>query len=316
MTLCETKCNMVVFTNLGIINQTIMCKFMKFVELENLCKANPVSATWVQTNRLSIGEALEDYKAWGNAPEEEQNTLHDMVWELSQTWSYEMIGELMPHLSVENQTTELVRMIEAVGGENEIEYNEYCDLSLCEPFFKKYAPNLPIQNQIEVLKSLINNEYSPQCLPTAVRLCEITVNAIDWKGYEEERENDNQLYWGLPAEMVLATENRTHYSIFFEMINNAHPKAAFSALHYVVAMQVQGGYSPSSDRIELFNQRLIPYLTSDFEQDLSNVYSTINTQLRRQSRPPLQVPPRILSCMLYKNVEEIAETSAIRSKKM
>lgn len=290
---------------------------MKFLELERLCKTKtPVSATWVQTNCVSIGEALEDYKTWGNTPEEEQDTLHDMVWELSQTWSYEMIGQLMPHLSVENQTTELVRMIEAIGGENEMEYNQYCDLSLCEPFFKKHISNLPISQQIEVLKSLITNGYSPQCLPTAVRLCEITVNAIDWKNYEKERENDNQLYWGLPSEMVQATENRTHYSIFFEVVTNAHPKAAFSALHYVVAMQVQGGYSPSSDRIELFNQRLMPFLTSDFEQDLSNVYSTINTQLRRKLHPPLQVPPRILSYMLHKKLEERSETSSIRSKKM
>lgn len=289
---------------------------MDFMDLENLSKnKKPVPTTWVQTHRLDIAHAIEEYKTWGADPEEEQRTFHNMAWYFSMTWSYEMISELMPHLSIEHKTTELVRMVERLGDENEMEDNEYFNLNACEPFFKQHAPHLPIQNQIEVLKSLINNEYSPQCLPTAVRLCEISVNAIDWNRYEEERENNNQLYWGLPAEMVLATENRTHYSIFFEVINNAHPKAAFSALHYVVAMQVQGGYCPSADRIELFNERLIPFLTSDYEHDLTNVYSTINKQLRRQSQHPLQVPPQLLSSMLHQSLEN-REEMPLRNKKM
>lgn len=287
------------------------------MDLESLSKSKtPVSATWVQTHRLDISHAIEEYKTWGSDSEEEQCALHDMVWYFSMTWSYEMISELMPHLSMENKTTELVRMVEAIGSENDVQYNSHCNLALCEPFFKRHATTIPIKQQVEVLQSLINQEYlNQECLDTAVRLCEIIVNAIDWKRYEQERDNDNQLYWGLSSEMVLATEKRPQYAVFFDVIKNAHPKAVFSAMHYVVAMQVQGGYSPSDERIELFNERLTPFLNSDLEEELVNVYSTINKQLRRQSQPPLQVPPQILGCMLHKNLENREETP-LRNKKM
>lgn len=290
---------------------------MNLLELEDLCKS-PVSSEWVQANRESIQEAIEEYKSWGNTPEEEQNVLHDMVWDLYKTWSYEMISQLMPYLSVENQTTELVRMVEAVGGENEIEQNKYCKLEMCEPFFKKHMFALPVQEQIEVLRSLINQAYSnSECLATALRLCEITTRAIDWGRYEQEREEVDHFHWQLPSEVVLATEHRTEYPAFFEIIQHTHPEVFFSALQYVVAMQTQGGYCPSPDRIELFNNRLMPFLSPTLYDDLMQTYSTVNTQLQRHSRPLLELPPRLLNFVLHKELNTQAELpTAVRGKKM
>lgn len=292
---------------------------MKFVELEALCKIKePMSATWVRSHRSSIQEAVEEYKSWGNDFAEEQETFHNLVWDLYQTWSYELIGELMPHLSVENKTTELVRMVEAIGGENEVQYNRHCNLALCEPFFKQHAHTVPVCEQIEVLQSLINQEYSNQeCLATAVRLAEITIGAIDWTQYEQEREESNEFYWKLSSEVVLATEHRTHYDSFFKLIRKAHPDVFFSALQYVVVLQTQDGYCPSPDRIELFNGRVMDFVDQDFYEDVFNCYSTVNNQLARRDQPPLQIPPRVLNFVLQRRVEETTESSAaLRTKKM
>lgn len=290
---------------------------MNFLELEDICKS-PVPPAFVETHRASIREALDDYKSWDNDPTEEQQTLHDIVWDLSKTWSYEMISELMPHLSVENQTTELVRMVEAVGGENEIEHNKHLNLKLCEPFFKQHICVLPIQEQIEVLRSLINQSYSNSaCLATAVRLCEITTGAIDWGRYEQERQENDKFHWSLPSEVTLATEHRTEYPAFFESIKKACPEVFLFALQYVVAMQTQGGYCPSPDRLELFNNRLLPFLSPTLYEDLMQTYSTVNTQLQRHARPPLELPPSLLNFVLHKELNTQAELStAVRGKKM
>lgn len=290
---------------------------MNFLELEDICKS-PVPSTWVKTHKSAIHEAIEEYKSWGNDPAEEQNAFHSIAWDLSQTWSYEMMSQLMPHLSIANKTTELVRMVEAIGGENECEYNTHFNAALCEPFFKQHLPALPVQKQIEALRSLINQEYSnEECLDTAVRLAAITIDAIDWAQYEHEREENSGFYWELSSEVVLATENRTHYAPFFKLIRKAHPEVFFSALQYVVAMQTQGGYCPSPERIELFNERLVDFLDLNFYQDLFDSYSTINNQLSRRSQPPLQIHPRVLNFILHKNVQETSEAStALRNKKM
>lgn len=287
---------------------------MNFLELEDICKS-PVPSSWVENQRSAIQEAIEEYKSWGNDPSEEQDALYNIVWPLSKTWSYEMIAELMPHLSIANQTTELVRMIESIGSENEEEYNKYFELTQCEPFFQKHVPIIPVQEQIEVLGALIRQNYpTAKCLDMAIRLAEITSSAIDWDRYEQEREENDRFYWTFSSEMVHATEHRTNYRDFFGCFKKVHPHVFFSALKYIIAIQTQGGYCPSPERIELFNERLMDFLELDFYEDLFQSYTTMNDQLNRRKQPTLQIPPRVLGFILYENVSEAS--GALRNKKM
>lgn len=287
---------------------------MNFSELEEICKSKaPVSTAWVQTNHEAIVLALEDFKTWGNDPTEEQEILGDMAWKLFHTWSYDMINHVMPHLSTKNQTDQLVMMIESVGRE----YEPYMDLSVCAPFVQRWIGELPLREQIEVLIAVLTQPYTtPECLSTAVGLCQITANAIDWGLYEKERATDNKLYWALSSELTLIPERQPNCTKLFEAVQHAHPPAFLCALRYVVAMQTQGGYCPSSDRIDLFNESLLPFLNPNLYPDLVQTYTTINAQLQRSSQPTLELPPRLLNFMLHQELNQSQTSSVVRGKKM